>query len=73
VEFFSFPVEPGSFDDRRIIRSRKSSASGEKGPGEERGVRKCKHGFKLQFSSSVDIKTWGDYDLTSKNVVSKVI
>jgi hypothetical protein len=52
-----FLVEPGSFDDRRIICSRKSSASGEKGvKGKEKGVRNCKHGFKLQFSSSVDIK-----------------
>jgi hypothetical protein len=35
----------------------------------QKGVRECKYRIKLSFSSSEDIKTGYDYDVTSKNVV----
>jgi hypothetical protein len=39
--------------------------------GDEKGMRKCKHSFKLQFSSSMDIKTKWDYDFTLKMQITR--
>jgi hypothetical protein len=61
------------FEAQKLKPLEKISPAVEKFEKSTKGVRKCKHKFKPQFSSSAHKKTCWDYEVTSKHVVCKVI
>jgi hypothetical protein len=56
VAFFIFLWSPEALTIVGLSAPEKVPLVEKRGRGRERGVRKCKHGFKLQFSTSVYIK-----------------